>query len=124
MEVTELNAQVRETTGKGFSRRLRKEGLMPAVVYGPGKETILLKFKADDFAIARKKGGHAFIKLIIDDHGKKTEKISMVKELQLEPVSRKYVHADFYETTIDHVFPVERVRWIDTDHGTEGDKTP
>jgi len=97
MEVTELNAQVRETTGKGFSRRLRKEGLVPAVLYGSQAGSMLLKFSADDFATIRKQAGNAIIKLIIDDHGNKIEKLSMVKELQLEPVSRKYIHADFYE---------------------------
>jgi large subunit ribosomal protein L25 len=104
MEVTELNAHVRETTGKGFSRRLRKEGLIPAVLYGPGAESILLKLSAAELATLRKKEEKAFIKLIIDDHGKRIEKLSIVKELQLEPVSRRFVHADFYEIQMDHAF--------------------
>jgi large subunit ribosomal protein L25 len=102
MEVAELNARVRETSGKGFSRRLRKEGLIPAVLYGPGAETILLKVSAAELANLRKKEEKAFIKLIIDDQGKKIEKLSIVKELQLEPLSRRFVHADFYEIKMDH----------------------
>lgn len=104
MEVTELNAHVREVSGKGFSRRLRKEGLIPAVLYGHGAETILLKVSATELANLRKKEEKAFIKLIIDDQGKKIEKLSIVKELQLEPVSRRFVHADFYEIKMDHKF--------------------
>jgi len=104
MEVTELNAHVRKVSGKGFSRRLRKEGLIPAVLYGHGAETILLKVSATELATLRKKEEKAFIKLIIDDQGKKIEKLSIVKELQLEPVSRRFFHADFYEIKMDQAF--------------------
>lgn len=102
MEVSELGAFVREASGKGFSKRLRKEGLIPAVLYCPGAETIMLKVSAADLATARKKEENAFIKLVIDDRGNKTEKLTIVKELQIEPVSRRFVHADFYELKMDH----------------------
>jgi large subunit ribosomal protein L25 len=102
MEINELNALVREASGKGVSRRLRSSGLIPAVFYGPGKETILLKVSAADLAALRKKEENAFIKLIIDDRGNKIEKLSILKELQIEPSKRSYVHADFYEIDMDH----------------------
>jgi large subunit ribosomal protein L25 len=102
MEVTELNAHVREMSGKGFSRRLRSEGLIPAVFYGPKAETLLLKVSALDLTNIRKKEENAFIKLIIDDGGDKIEKLSILKEFQLEPASRRLIHADFYEISMDH----------------------
>ena len=44
------------------------------------------------------KKDHAFIKLIIDDGGKKKlEKLSLIKELQVQPLTGKFFHADFYE---------------------------
>jgi len=102
MEVTELNARIREVAGKGYSRRFRSDGLLPAVFYGPGKETILLTVSIADLTNLRKKAENTFIKLIINDPVKRLEKLSILKELQIEPVSRRYIHADFYEISMDH----------------------
>ncbi|MDP2724830.1 MAG: hypothetical protein Q8O44_00990, partial [Syntrophales bacterium] len=86
MEVTELNAHIREVTGKGYSRRFRSDGLIPAVFYGPGTETILLTVSIADLTNLRKKAENTFIKLIINDPVKRLEKLSILKELQIEPV--------------------------------------
>jgi large subunit ribosomal protein L25 len=102
MEVTELNARIRDVSGKGFARRLRSEGLIPAVFYGPGTATLLLKVSASELTALRKKEENAFIKLIIDDGAHKTEKLSLLKELQVEPLSRRLVHADFYEISMEN----------------------
>ncbi|MDO8721102.1 MAG: 50S ribosomal protein L25 [Syntrophales bacterium] len=102
MEVTELNARIREVTGKGYSRRFRSDGLLPAVFYGPGTETTLLTVSIADLTNLRKKAENTFIKLIINDPVKRLEKLSILKELQIEPVSRRYIHADFYEISMDH----------------------
>jgi len=102
MEVTELNARIREVAGKGYSRRFRSDGLIPAVFYGPGTETILLTVSIADLTNLRKKAENTFIKLIINDPVKRLEKLSILKELQIEPVSRRYIHADFYEISMDH----------------------
>lgn len=102
MEVTELNARIREVAGKGYSRRFRSDGLIPAVFYGPGTETILLTVSIADLTNLRKKAENTFIRLIINDPVKRLEKLSILKELQIEPVSRRYIHADFYEISMDH----------------------
>ena len=102
MEVTELNARIREVAGKGYSRRFRSDGLIPAVFYGPGKESILRTVSIADLTNLRKKAENTFIKLIINDPVKRLEKLSILKELQIEPVSRRYIHADFYEISMDH----------------------
>ena len=102
MEVTELNARIREVAGKGYSRRFRSDGLLPAVFYGPGTETILLTVSIADLTNLRKKAENTFIRFIINDPVKRLEKLSILKELQIEPVSRRYIHADFYEISMDH----------------------
>ena len=102
MEATELKACIRNTSGKGPARRFRKEGLIPAVFYGRGEEAIHLSVNAAELLkIIRAKKENVFIKLRIDGE-KNLEKLSLIKELQIEPVSRRFYHADFYEVRMDH----------------------
>jgi len=107
MEINGLNALVRIASGKGHSRRLRTKGMIPAVFYGPGTETILLDVNTAELMSLRKKEEKGFIKLMISDKDNKFEKLSVLKELQIEPLSRRLVHADFYEITMDHEFTFE-----------------
>jgi len=98
MEVTDLAAQVRKEHKKGPSRRLRDKGFVPAVFYGRSAENILLAVKNDELIkLHKNKKDHAFIKLMIDDGGNKMEKLSLIKELQLQPLTGKLYHVDFYE---------------------------
>ena len=102
MEATELKACIRTTSGKGPARRFRKEGRIPAVFYGQGAEAIHLSVNAAELLkIIRAKKENVFIKLMIDGDNS-PEKLSLLKELQVEPVSRRFYHADFYEVRMDH----------------------
>jgi large subunit ribosomal protein L25 len=107
MEATELKACTRKETGKGPARRFRKEGLIPAVFYGSGEEAIPLSVNAADLLkIIKKKKDNIFIKLLIDGE-KPLEKLSLMKELQIEPVSRSFYHADFYEVRMDKKLTID-----------------
>ena len=99
MEVTDLAAQIRKEQKKGPARRFRQKGLIPAIFYGRSAENILLTVKNDELVkLHKEKKDHAFIKLIIDGGGaKKTEKLSLIKELQFQPLTGKFYHVDFYE---------------------------
>lgn len=98
MEITDLTAQVRKEQKKGPARRLRQQGFVPAIFYGGSTENIPLTVKsADLLKLHKEKKDHAFIKLIIDDGGKKVEKLSLIKELQVQPLTGILYHADFYE---------------------------
>ncbi len=103
MEAIELKASIRKESGKGPARRLRAEGLVPAVLYGSGAESTMLYINAAELIkiIRTEKGEAGFIKLVIDDGGKKAEKISVIKELQTRTVTKKILHADFYEIRLD-----------------------
>lgn len=103
MEICELKAVVREETGKGPARRLRDKGFTPAVFYGAGAETFAMSVNTADLrSLMKNKEDNVFIKLIIEGKGKTLEKLSMIKELQSQPVTRKFLHADFYEVSMDH----------------------
>ena len=107
MEATELKACIRKESGKGPARRFRQEGLIPAVFYGRGEEAIHLSVNAADLLkIIKTKKENIFIKLLIEGE-KRKERLSLIKELQVEPVSRRFYHADFYEIRMDHKLTID-----------------
>jgi len=103
LELIELKTNIRTTTGNGPARRLRQKGQIPAVLYGPGTESVLLSVNISDIDRVLKKGriGQALLNLVIPDNGETSNKTVMVKELQLHPVSRNFLHIDFYEVAMD-----------------------
>lgn len=121
MEVTDLAAQVRKEQKKGPSRRLRDKGFVPAVFYGRSADNILLSVSNDELIKLHKdKKDHAFIKLIIDDGGQKLEKLSLIKELQVQPLTGRLFHADFYEVDVKRKITMEvALRFIGKAIGVE-----
>jgi large subunit ribosomal protein L25 len=100
LEFIELSAKPRTTRGNSPARALRREGAIPAVIYGPGKETMALSVSIQDMeqVIKATKTLQIFVKLSIEGEGSHT---AMIKELQRHPVSGKFLHADFYEVSMD-----------------------
>lgn len=98
MEHYELNATVRKTTGNSPARELRRGGHIPAVIYGPQTESVLLSVNNKEFEQILKKGniGSIILNLVIQN-GEKITKPTMIKELQSHPVSGEFLHIDFYE---------------------------
>jgi large subunit ribosomal protein L25 len=108
MEATVLKACVRKESGKGPARRFRKEGVTPAVFYGRGEESILLSVNAKELRkIIKEKKENIFITLQIEGEDQHLEKLTLLKELQIEPVSRRFYHADFYEIRMDHKLTID-----------------
>lgn len=108
MEISELKATTRHERGKGPAGRMRRGGRIPAVLYGPSAETILLKVNsADMIALLKKKEENVFIRLLIDNNGSAQERLSIIKELQVDPLTGSPQHLDFYEITMDHEFHFE-----------------
>lgn len=102
MEILELNATLRTSTGNSPSRALRREGNIPAVLYGPGSESVLLSVGAVDLERALKKAsaGQIIFNMAIQNAGSGA-RTAMIKELQTHPLSRKFLHVDFYEISKD-----------------------
>ncbi|UCD81739.1 MAG: 50S ribosomal protein L25/general stress protein Ctc [Desulfobacterales bacterium] len=98
MEKFDIHATVRKTTGNSPARQLRQGGQMPAVLYGPNTEPVLLSVNVRELEQILKKGniGSIILNLVIEN-GKKVTKPAMIKELQSHPVSGNFIHVDFYE---------------------------
>lgn len=100
MELVDLKANTKNKSGKAASKEIRREGSVPAIFYGK-REPIMLSipYKELDSAINKSKGPQVFINLIVDDAPE--GKIAMVKECQIDPLSQKILHVDFYEIAMD-----------------------
>ena len=86
-----LTASVRTKTGKGASRRARREGRIPAVLYGHGADPQHLELPGHDFAaVLRHSGTNAVLILDIDG----TEQLALTKALEIHPIRRNIQHAD------------------------------
>ncbi len=102
MELLELTASIRKTRGKGISRALRREGSIPGVLYGPKSEPIAISVNTLDIEKILKHSGsnQAPLNLTLQN-GEAIKKTAMIKDLQLHPVSRRFLHIDLYEVAMD-----------------------
>ncbi|MFO7554067.1 MAG: 50S ribosomal protein L25/general stress protein Ctc [Desulfobacterales bacterium] len=109
MELIELKTNTRTTTGNGPARRLRKEGQVPAVLYGSKAETVLLSINSHSLDMILKGGGagQVLFNLVIHEDGETRTSLAMIKELQIHPVSRNFLHVDFYEINMDQKIKVK-----------------
>jgi large subunit ribosomal protein L25 len=105
MEAT-LEATPRETFGKNEARRTRREGRVPAVLYGgDGKEAtpIAVPPKALLKILHSESGQNTLISLKLA--GAKDTRV-LVKDFQIDPVTHEVLHADFYRIAMDRVLEV------------------
>jgi len=97
LELLELNAVSRTDSGKGQARTLRREGRLPAVLYGPNTDPVMLSIDLSELEDITKGGSAGQAILSISVKGEKKPRTAMIKELQISPLSRDYLHIDFYE---------------------------
>ena len=95
MAQSELNVTAREVVGKGGARSLRRQGLIPAVVYGRGLETctVSVEPKALQAAIATEAGWNTLITL--KGNGAVAGKVVILKDMQVDPIRGDVQHVDF-----------------------------
>lgn len=105
-EVT-LEVARREKTGKGVARKLRREGKIPAVVYGGHREAvpIVVERKAITDLVHKSEHGVRSI-FLLKLAGTDQQRHAMIKDIQIDPISRKMTHIDFVRVMMDEVVRV------------------
>ena len=101
MERYEISVEERKKTGKGVSRRLRREGLIPGVIYGREIDSKPLTVDPED--IKNKVNTNAIIDLKI---GEDEEKTTMIKDFQKDVIKNKIIHVDFQQIFMDEKITV------------------
>ncbi|MBX5203918.1 50S ribosomal protein L25/general stress protein Ctc [Rhizobium sp. NZLR1] len=92
-ETYELKAEARERVGKGSARELRRNGLIPAVIYGDKQAPIAIALNTNDVTKRIHAGGFMTTVATIEVDGK-TYKV-LPKDYQLDPVRDFTMHVDF-----------------------------
>ncbi len=105
-EVT-LEVTRREATGKEVAKKLRRDGKVPAVVYGGHREPVAITVDRKSVSELIQKSEHGMrsvfvLKMADSDQ----QRHAMIKELTIDPVSRKMLHIDFVRVIMDEVLKV------------------
>lgn len=107
--MAELSLEVtkRENTGKGVARRLRADGKVPAVVYGGHREATPISVDRKTVSELIQKSQHGIrsiflLKMTDTDQ----QRHAMIKDFQIDPISRKMTHIDFVRVSMDEKIKV------------------
>ncbi len=92
-DALELSAELRERAGKGASRELRRNGRVPAVIYGGKEEPTTIHLEAKEL-VKRLGTGHFMNSIVMIDIGGKTHR-TLPKDVAFDPVSDRPIHVDF-----------------------------
>jgi large subunit ribosomal protein L25 len=96
-----LKAEVREHTGSKTVRKIRKEGKIPAIMYGHKEKAVAISLDRHNFV----EGLHHGHRLIDVQIGKKKEK-TIVKELQYDHLGKNIIHADLMRVAVGEMVKV------------------
>jgi large subunit ribosomal protein L25 len=109
MDTIQLSSEIRTQTGKGSVRKLRSTGKLPAILYGPETDTIMLTLDCTELekALKEKSAESVLLDLRIDSGKKGQSKKVMIKEVQRDPVTRDYLHIDLFEISLKKELEVE-----------------
>jgi large subunit ribosomal protein L25 len=95
-----INATARADRGKNAARRLRRQGMVPAVVYGGKGDNVAVTVdpKALQRVLKSEAGRNTILQLQIPDQGATN---AILKSWQVDPVKENFLHADFFRIAMD-----------------------
>jgi len=101
MKELNLTVEKRDGTGKGINRRLRRDGDIPAVVYGPDTAPIPVKVNYRNlYRLMHDVPMNTIINLDINGDDQPARKV-LIRELQKDPVTGSLIHLDFHHIPMD-----------------------
>jgi large subunit ribosomal protein L25 len=105
MATISLKATTRNTSGKGFARKIRHEGNIPAIVYRGGQDATSLVIDPNEITLKFNRTGNRNTLVSLDlESG---SRLCLVREVQRHPVSGNLRHIDFYEIDADQFITVK-----------------
>lgn len=98
MERLSLKAEARTEIGKNSVGRLRRQGFIPAVLYGKTRDPLAIKVNA--LELAQKLTSNAIIDLTIAHAEQEEKAVVILKDLQRSVIKKDLIHADFHEISL------------------------
>ena len=100
-EVT-LEVSKREATGKEIAKKLRRDGKVPAVVYGGHRDPVAIAVDRKSVSELIQKSEHGIRSVfLLKMAGTDQQRHAMIKEVTIDPISRKMTHIDFVRVVMD-----------------------
>jgi len=102
-EVT-LEVTRRERSGKEYAKKLRQDNKIPAVVYGGHKEPVAITVERKAVSDLIQKSEHGIRSIfLLKMSGTDQQRHAMIKDMQMDPISRRMTHIDFVRVVMDEV---------------------
>jgi len=100
----DLIAELRDEAGTSNSRRLRRSGMVPAIIYGAGQENLNLII--DHNHLLKKMASESFLTSILSVKIQDNEESVLIKDIQVHPSKRQIMHLDLQRVIADQVLRV------------------
>ena len=107
MATVDLKGEVRTAVGKAEAKRLRRALRIPGIVYGGSQEALPVMVNPNELLSALEAGENVLINLSLGGSAQTHARTVILKELQLDPVKGRPLHADFMEVSMERKIRVE-----------------
>ncbi|HWP91657.1 MAG TPA: 50S ribosomal protein L25/general stress protein Ctc [Thermodesulfobacteriota bacterium] len=109
MAQSTLVVKKREGVGKSAARKVRKEGAVPAIVYGRETEPIPIVVNLTEFkkALSTEAGENTLLELHIKDDGEEITKLALLRDIQFDYLTSRPLHFDFQEVLMKEKLTVK-----------------
>ena len=103
MDFSKVNVEVRKQSGKGGARKVRASGKVPGVLYGNKGEPVSVTFDEKTLlqSLDKERRRNTVFSLTVAGDGKNEQVTAMIRDAQIDPLSRRLVHVDFLRVDLD-----------------------
>ncbi len=104
MDFSKVSVDVREQSGKGGARKVRASGKVPGVLYGNKGEPVAVTIDEKSLlqSLDKERRRNTVFSLTVAGEGKNEQVTAMIRDAQIDPLSRRLMHVDFLRVDLDH----------------------
>ncbi len=107
METIEIPIELRDASDKRAARRLRRNGNLPGVFYGPKSDPVPLQVNKKELLNSISYLGGSHLIRMKSTSSVLQDKVALIKEVQVHPVTGEILHMDFYEVDLEQKLTVK-----------------
>jgi large subunit ribosomal protein L25 len=117
-----IEVEKRESMSTNANRRLRTQGLIPAVVYGAGKESVSIQVPRKALLDLLKTSGSEHPLFLLRMAGTGQERHALIRDMQVDPITRQVLHLDFQRVLMNQKVRVQvPIELVGTAYGVKNE---